>query len=68
MILYINGEPRQVERELNLRELLDYLGITFREIGLAISVNGEVVPKSKYAEVRLKEGDSVEIIHLVGGG
>ncbi|MGB9873784.1 MAG: sulfur carrier protein ThiS, partial [Hydrogenobacter sp.] len=65
---YINSEPREVERELNLHELLDYLGIAFREIGLAVSVNGEVIPKSKYAEVRLKEGDSVEIIHLVGGG
>ncbi|SNZ15051.1 sulfur carrier protein ThiS [Hydrogenobacter hydrogenophilus] len=68
MVLYINGEPREVERELNLNELLNYLGIAFREVGLAISVNGEVIPKSKYTDVRLKEGDSVEIIHLVGGG
>jgi|GEM_PF-234436 sulfur carrier protein len=68
MVLYINGEPREVKDELNLYELLDHLGIALREVGLAISVNGEVVPKSKYTDVRLKEGDSVEIIHLVGGG
>jgi len=68
MVLYINGEEKVVEREMNIYELLEHLGITYREIGLAVSVNGEVVPKSEYKLRKVKEGDKVEIIHLVGGG
>jgi len=68
MVLYINGEERVIEREMSIYELLEHLGITYREVGLAVSVNGEVVPKSEYKLRKVKEGDQVEIIHLVGGG
>jgi sulfur carrier protein len=39
-----------------------------REVGFAVAVNEEVVPKSKYESHKLSEGDRVEIVHLVGGG
>ncbi len=64
----INGEERVFERELSLRELLKELDIEFREVGLAISVNGEIIPKSAYDVTCIKEGDSIEIVQLVGGG
>jgi len=64
----INGEEKVVEREMNIRELLDYLGVKFREKGLAVSLNEEIVPKSLYESTYIKEGDCVEIVQLVGGG
>ncbi len=68
MRIRINGEERVIEREVTVAELLDIVGVKFREVGLAVAVNGEVVPKSEYATRRIGEGDSVEIVQLVGGG
>ncbi len=64
----INGEERTIDREMTVKELLDYMGIKFRETGLAVSINEEIVPKSLYEKTYVKEGDSVEIVQLVGGG
>ena len=35
---------------------------------LAVELNLEVVSKSVYATTPLKEGDRVEIVHMIGGG
>ncbi len=35
---------------------------------IAIECNGEFVPRAKYEETVLKDGDSVEIVCFVGGG
>ncbi|WP_340695407.1 sulfur carrier protein ThiS [Hydrogenobacter thermophilus] len=68
MIVYVNGEKKEIERSMNIYELLEYLGVAYREIGLAVSVNGEVIAKGEYKNRKIMEGDSVEIIHIVGGG
>ena len=36
--------------------------------GVAVAVNGEVVPRSLWAETRLRPGDRVELLNAVGGG
>jgi len=35
---------------------------------IAIEVNGEIVPRSTFAECLLQEGDIVEIVQAIGGG
>ncbi len=64
----VNGEDREVSDELTIMELLELMDVKFREVGLAVAVNDEVVPKSEYKTRRVKEGDKVEIVQLVGGG
>ncbi len=64
----VNGEEKKVDRELTIMELLEFMDVKFREVGLAVAVNDEVVPKSEYKIRRVKEGDRVEIVQLVGGG
>jgi len=64
----VNGEEKVLEKEVTVAQLLEIVGVEFREIGLAVAVNGEVVPKSEYGVRRIKEGDSVEVVQLVGGG
>jgi thiamine biosynthesis protein ThiS len=49
-------------------ELIETLGVKLRPVGLAVAVNEDIIPKSKYQEVFIKDGDCVEIIELVGGG
>jgi len=68
MKLYINGEETDVPEGITLAQLVELKGIRVREVGFAISVNEEVIPKSRYGEYKLSEGDRVEIVHIVGGG
>jgi sulfur carrier protein len=65
MRVTVNGEPREilsVSVDALLGEL-DYEGTHF-----AIAVNYDVLPKSKWAETRLSNGDEIEIITPRQGG
>ena len=66
--LIVNGEEKEFERELTVMELLEAMKVKFREVGLAVAINEEIVPKSEYQTRKVKEGDRVEIVQLVGGG
>ena len=35
---------------------------------IAVERNGDIVPKSRYGEVILHDGDSLEVVSFVGGG
>jgi thiamine biosynthesis protein ThiS len=35
---------------------------------VAVELNREIVPRTLWAETQLHEGDSLEIVHFVGGG
>ena len=63
--LIINGEPQRVEAG-NVRELVVALGLG--EQAVAVEVNREVVPKRLHGDTALKDGDTVELVTLVGGG
>ena len=62
----INGEGRQLDAPLNCAELLAQLDLAGRRV--ALERNGEIVPRSRFAEQRLAEGDQLEIVVAVGGG
>jgi len=68
MRIYLNGEELEVPEGITISELIKSLNLQVREVGFAMAVNEEVVPKSKYKSYKLSEGDRVEIVHLVGGG
>lgn len=49
--------------------LADYLATTDFDVKrIAVELNEEIVPKAKYAETTLADGDVVEIVSFVGGG
>lgn len=63
----INGNARQFdEAEFTLASLVAKLGLTGKR--LAVERNGEIVPKSLFAETLLVSGDKLEIVGAVGGG
>ena len=46
-----------------------YLATTkYDKTRIAVEINCEIVPKSKYGETVLKDGDTVEVVSFVGGG
>ena len=62
----LNGKERVVAAGMTLPELLDELGVNRRLV--AVAHNGEVIPRDRYEEVALRDGDAVEIVRMVGGG
>ena len=66
MRLIINGEPRDFSKDLTLSSLIEQLGM--RSDRLAIELNRDIVPRTRWSEVTLNEGDRLEIVHFVGGG
>lgn len=65
MTLTVNGEERDFDGG-TLTRLLEQLGIDPRRV--AVERNREIVPKMKYDETHLADGDRIEIVHFVGGG
>jgi len=64
--LTVNGKPRELAAEVPLPVLLEQLGVDRRLI--AVAHNGDVIPRDRYEQVCLRNGDSVEIVRMVGGG
>ena len=63
----INGNPKTFDADINtLAALVEKLGLVGKR--LAIERNGEIIPKSTFAEVPLQTGDKLEIVGAVGGG
>ena len=62
----LNGTPRELPAALTFSQLLDELDLAGRR--LAVERNGEIVPRSTFADSRLADGDRIEVVIAVGGG
>lgn len=69
MKLHLNGEERMFETpgdSFMLAALVEQLGM--KPDRVAVELNREIVPRDRWANTRLNEGDRLEIVHFVGGG
>jgi sulfur carrier protein len=70
MNLQINGEVRtfaaQANNPLTLASLIESLAM--KPDRVAVELNREIVPRDRWPETPLKDGDRLEIVHFVGGG
>ena len=64
--LTINGKPRHFDERLNVTQLLEKLELKGGR--LALEKNGEIVPRSRFNDEILRDGDQLEIVVAVGGG
>ncbi len=64
--LVVNGKAREVEAATDLETYLTSFGLDLKFV--AVGYNGEVIKKDSFAQVTLKDGDSLEIVRPVGGG
>ena len=62
----LNGETRSLDGPISVSGLLLTLGLEGRKV--AVERNEEIVSRSRYAETWLTSGDSLEIVHFIGGG
>ena len=66
MRIQINGEPREITDETTLAQLVSLLELKPEQI--AIELNRTVVRRAEWSNAMLREDDTVEIVHFVGGG
>ena len=62
MIVIVNGETRDVPADCTVGTLAP------NQRGVAVAVNREIVPRSRWGEAHLVEGDRIEILEAAKGG
>jgi len=65
--LRINGVERSC-RATRLATLVEELGYAGGEVGIAVALNDEVIPRSAWSDQEVRSGDRVEIVGAVQGG
>jgi sulfur carrier protein len=67
MRVTVNGAERELATPAaSVADLVREMGLEGKRI--AVERNGAIVPKSRYGETRLADGDRLEIVGAVGGG
>ena len=64
--LSVNGEKLEFASNPRVADLLGKLALEGKKI--AIERNGEIVPRSRFPDTWLADGDRIEIVVAVGGG
>lgn len=67
MELTVNGEPLEIEKPINVKELLVVAKAEQPEY-VTVELNGEFVDHSGFESTLVKDGDTVEFLYFMGGG
>lgn len=64
-MITVNGEKINADG----KTVAEFIASTdYNPARIAVELNGEIVPKAKYADVVLADGDTLEVVGFVGGG
>jgi len=69
MKLHINGDERDFSVDaasFTLSALVELLGMKADRV--AVELNRDIVPRDRWDETALHDGDRLEVVHFVGGG
>lgn len=66
MMIYINGDGREIAETATVENVIRELGLTNKKI--AVELNEEILPFQNFATQILNSGDKLEIVHAIGGG
>ena len=65
--LVVNGKVQRLPSQpATVAELVRALNLVGKRI--AVERNGEIVPRSRYAQTKVTAGDRLEVVAAVGGG
>jgi thiazole synthase len=64
--VFVNGEYRELGDDATVETVVRELGVDKR--GTAVAVNGEVIPRGRWHETELHDGQEIEVLHAVQGG
>jgi thiazole synthase len=66
MIVYVNGESREIAENTHVADVIADMGLAGRRI--AVELNKEILPFDQYGTQALQANDRLEIVHAIGGG
>jgi sulfur carrier protein len=68
MRIVLNGEHHELEESASVRDAVVAAGAPGEGRGVAVAIDGEVVPRGRWDERPLAEGARVEVVQAVQGG
>lgn len=66
MTVTVNGQPTDLSADATVARVVT--GVAGHETGVAVAVNGDVVPRGAWSTTQLRDGDRVEVLTAVQGG
>lgn len=66
MQIVLNGESTPIADGISVAALIESLQLSGQK--LAVELNGDIVPRSQWFQVRFQDGDRAEIVKAIGGG
>ena len=68
MTIELNGERVELGERATLIDAVERAGVADERRGVAVAVDGEVVPRAEWEATALRPGQSVEVVRAIGGG
>jgi sulfur carrier protein len=65
MQIILNGKPGNYLNINTVEDLLKQLQINGH---LAVEINQQIIPRSKFKTYKINSGDVIEVVHAIGGG
>jgi sulfur carrier protein len=62
----VNGKEREIQSGLSVHELVE--SFELNPLLIVVELNREILSRDQFKDVRVSEGDAVELVHFVGGG
>ena len=66
MTVLINGDSSDVRAGTTVAGVVDLVARSPK--GIAVALNGEIIPKSSWEQTRVSDGDEVEVLGAAQGG
>ena len=66
MKIIVNGKEKNLDNAMTIAHLLADMGLADKRV--AVEINLEVIPRSRYPQYQLQDNDRVEIVRAIGGG
>jgi sulfur carrier protein len=67
-VIVLNGQPREQGAGEPVAGILAALGLDEQARGVAVAVDGEVVPRAEWGSYRIPDGARVEVLTAMQGG
>lgn len=68
MIVELNGREVELAEDATVADAARTAGIDIERDGIAIALDGEVVPRGELRDTRLEPGQRIEVVEAIGGG
>jgi sulfur carrier protein len=67
-VITVNGAEARLPAGARIADVLDELGVEPGRRGVAIAIDGEVVPRTEWDTTSLAEDARVEVVQAIQGG